>query len=193
MMDRNHTIYAQDFPQDHRPGLNIWDNQVMMLAEGQGLFMFSHMNRATLMRPLDFQFGILPNPKLDETQAEYYNYVHKNTTKGISIPITADAETSSLILEALAAESRYTLRPAYFEISLTSQMLRDLDSVEMMELIFETRAFDLAHLFNWGGVFSMVNGLAEGRRDNFVSSYEAISDSVASAMDETIAIFMAMD
>ena len=193
MMDRNHTMYAGDFQHQHQPGLNIWDNQIMMLSQGRGLFMFSHMNRATLMRPLDFNFGILPNPKLDETQTEYFNYVHKNTSKGISIPVTADAEISGLVLEALAAESRYTLRPAYFEISLTYQMLRDRDSVEMMELIFETRAFDLAHLYNWGGVFSMVNGLANRRESNLISSYEAISDIAEAAMNNTIEIFLAMD
>ena len=193
MMDRAHTMYAQDFQGDHLPGVNIWDNQVHMLSEGRGLFMFTHLNRATMMRPLDFNFGILPNPKLDEFQDSYYNYVHKNTTKAISIPVTADSVRSGMILEALAAESRYTLREAYFYISLGSQLLRDSDSEEMLELIFETRAFDLAHAFGWGGAIGMINGQAQRRESNFVSGYEAISQAIEIAMNNTVDFFLGLD
>ena len=193
MMDRGNTMYAQDFPRQHQADLNIWDNQVMMFSQGRGLFMYTHLNRATLMRPLDFQFGILPNPKLDASQTEYYNYVFKNTTKGISIPITADAERSGLILEALSAESRYTLRPAYFEISLTEQMLRDEDSSEMMDLIFETRMFDTAHLFNWGGILGVFNNLAERRQSNLISAYEAAEGTIETDMNKTIEFFSSID
>ena len=181
--DRSNTWIAQDWDRYHA---DIWDRQLAIFAEGRGLFKYTGMNRVTMARAMDFNFGILPNPKFDETQASYYNAVHAWCTTAVSIPITADPERTGIILEALTAESFYTLRPAYFDISLTSQLLRDEESGEMLELIFATRVYDLGHVFNWGGVFDLFGDLALARRTDFVSGYERILPRIEAAMQATI-------
>ena len=56
------------------------------------------------LRSLDVNFGILPFPKLDENQDKYYTLPEEYSLV-FSIPVTADADFASLIMEALAVES----------------------------------------------------------------------------------------
>ena len=55
------------------------------------------------LRSLDVNFGILPFPNLDENQDKYYTLPEEYSLV-FSIPVTADADFASLIMEALAAK-----------------------------------------------------------------------------------------
>ena len=179
--------------QDLHNSADIWLDELVMFSEGRGLFLYTGMNRVTLARAMDFNFGILPNPKLNEAQTDFYNHVHAWCTTAIAIPITSDLERTGIILEALTAESFYTLRPAYYDISLVNQLLRDEESEEMLDLIFATRAFDLGHVFNWGGAFDMFFDLGLNKNPNFVSAYERILARIERDMQATIDLFMDLE
>ena len=189
--DRTNTWIAQDWDQNHA---DIWMYQLEVLSEKRGLWLYAGMDRVTTLRTFDFNFGILPNPKFDETQTEYYNHVHAWCTTAISVPITTlDQERTGMILEALTAESYYTLRPAYYDLSLKTKFMRDDESGEMLDLIFNTRCYDLGHVYNWGGVFDMFSGMP-GRKDtNLVSAYEKILPKMESDMQKAIDNFLSID
>ncbi|MCL2158654.1 MAG: extracellular solute-binding protein [Oscillospiraceae bacterium] len=183
--DRHNTIVAQDWLSKYA---DIWDQQLQMLAEKRGLYLYTGMNRVTLLRETECNFGILPNPKYDEMQSEYYNAVHAWCTTSVSIPVTSEPERTGIILEALTAESYYTLRPAYYETSLKTKLMRDDESGEMLDLIFANRCYDLGHVYNWGGIFDMFADLTEKKSTDFVSAYEKIlpkvEQDIAKAIDD---------
>lgn len=188
--DRENTWVAQDWSSKHG---DIWMYQLEVLSEKRGLWLYAGMDRVTTLRTFDFNFGILPNPKLDETQQEYYNHVHAWCTTAVSIPITADPERTGMILEALTAESYYTLRPAYYELSLKTKFMRDNESGEMLDLIFSTRCYDLGHVYNWGGVFDMFYNMPLQRNFNLVSEYEKILPKIERDMQKAIDNFLSID
>jgi len=171
--DRINTIIAQDWTGKYA-GDTIWDMQLQMLVEKRGLWLYTGMNRVTMAREMEGNFGILPNPKFDEAQTEYFNAVHAWCTTTVSIPVTADGERTGIILETLTGESYYTLRPAYYDVSLKNKLMRDDESGEMLDLIFATRCYDLGHVYNWGGIFDMFGNLAQKKSTDFVSEYEKI-------------------
>jgi len=188
MNDRNSTWVAQDWNSKHT---DIWMYQLDVLSEKRGLWLYAGMDRVTTLRTYDFNFGILSNPKYDESQSEYFNHVHAWCTTAISVPTTADPERTGIILEALTAESYYTLRPAYYETSLKTKFLRDNESEEMLDLIFDTRCYDLGHVYNWGGVFDMFCALPlQKNNTDFVSAYEKILPKIEAAMQKAIDNFM---
>ncbi|MCL1793600.1 MAG: extracellular solute-binding protein [Oscillospiraceae bacterium] len=184
--DRQNTIVAQDYSSKYA---DIWDYQLQMLAEKRGLYLYTGMNRVTLLRETDCNFGILPNPKYDEAQGEYYNAVHAWCTTSVSIPITSDSERTGIVLEALTAESYYTLRPAYYDTSLKTKLMRDDESGEMLDLIFSNRCYDLGHVYNWGGIFDIFGSLTEKKSTDFVSAYEKILPKVDRDMEKAISDF----
>ena len=87
-------------------------------------------------------FGIVPNPKLNEEQDGYHSrvidgwlYVVPNTNTRLDM--------TSVILEALAIESRNYVFDAYYEQSLKNRYTNDPNAKEMLALISSTRTIDL--------------------------------------------------
>ena len=56
-------------------------------------------------------------------------------------------EMTGAVLEALAYESRETVIPAYYDIALKGKYARDPESVEMLDLIFAGRIYDLGDTY----------------------------------------------
>ena len=108
MLDEDNVVhlhrYEGKFP--------IYDEQVKMMEENRALFSWIRMRIVERLRGMEMDFGILPLPKLDSAQENYITHMNPHTGAGISIPVSAsDLERTGMILEDLAAESRYTLQP----------------------------------------------------------------------------------
>jgi hypothetical protein len=168
--------------------IDIWDAfQVPMFAEDRALFYHAGMNRVTLLRTMETDFGILPPPKYDESQTNYYASVDAWCTSAVSVPVTVpDKETTGLILEALAYESRYTLLPAYYDINLKTKFARDEESRAMIDIILENRLYDLGDMYDWSAIGSYFGNLSQSKSDSLSTYWEKNSAKIESAMKKTI-------
>lgn len=137
--------------------------------DGRILFYMGSMALVPQFRNMEQDFGILPTPKLDEEQIDYYSTMSIGNNGAIFIPVTySDLERIGIILEALSAESLYTLTPAYYDVSLKTKFTRDDESSEMLDIIFKNRIIDMGATYNFGRLFDMIlSGSA-----NFSSEYE---------------------
>jgi len=160
-----------------------------MFEEGHGLFFWMRLDEVTNMRASDTDFGILPTPKFDEAQTQYWNTVSHHTTGLMSVPVTSDAERTSVILEALAAESKYTVQPAYYDVSLKGKSTRDEESGEMLEIIIAGRVFDLGSIYAFGGFEGQYMGIAQNSSSDIVSIYTRLEKSTTKAIDNFVAKF----
>ena len=140
-------------------------------SESRVLFNTAGLVRVTVFRSMETDFGILPFPKFDENQKEYNSMISMGCSNSIAIPTTADPERSGAIIEALSAESYYTLKPAYYDIVLKTKNARDDASSEMLDIIFANRIFDIAYMYDWGGLIGAINGLkTDGKISSTVDS-----------------------
>lgn len=117
------------------------DTLINMFQNGKGLFMDMTFFYISSLRNMDADFGILPYPKYDEAQKDYLARIEGIELTGV--PVTADTEFVSAIMEAMASESATTVVPAYYDVALKTKMARDNDSADMLDIIFENRVFDL--------------------------------------------------
>ncbi len=104
---------------------------------------------AALMRDMD-GIGILPYPKLDEKQEEYYTQIHDVAEIGV-IPITANPETVSKLSTYLQAMTEYSaeyLMPEYYETALKVKYAQDETSALMLDLIRECASSPFEFMFN---------------------------------------------
>ena len=164
-----------------------WTNGVnRMFQENKGLFYMLSLTVMHKMRGMDSDFGVMPFPKLDKTQSEYYHTVQPSTTNSIVFPnTTLDPEMASIIVEDMCYEARDTVRHAYFDITITNKTIRDEESAEMLDLIFSTRIYDLGFIFNWSGIgYMLENVFPDAGR--FVSRYEALERKAQTEMEKTI-------
>jgi hypothetical protein len=164
-----------------------WDLLDGVFTEGRCLFSYVGLNRVTLFRNMEDDFGILPTPKYDEAQENYYNTVSCWSANFFAIPVTAsNIERTGIILEALSAESKYTLTPAYYDVTLKTKAARDEESSEMLDIIFNSRVFELANFYEWGGIFDVPGTQSENGNDDIASAVKKVTKVVEKTMQKTI-------
>jgi hypothetical protein len=88
-----------------------------------------------------------------------------------------------MILEDLAAESKYTLQPAYYEINLLGKYARDDESQEMLDIILSNTAHDIGDVYNFG---SFGGDAISYNGQNRKSDYAADFDKVVGKMEKDI-------
>ena len=154
--------------------------------DGRIMFYMGSMALVPLFRGMEQDFGILPIPKFDEAQEKYCTTMSVYNNGAIFIPTTNDnLERTGILLEALSAESRYTLLPAYYEITLKTKLSRDDESSAMLDILFSNRIIDVGATYNFGGVLDLVTG----GKDNFISGYEKLEQKANAAIQKLIEQF----
>ena len=118
------------------------DEATAVFRSGSALYRVAIINELTVLGDMTDDFGIVPNPKLNEEQDGYHSrvidgwlYVVPNTNTRLDM--------TSVILEALAIESRNYVFDAYYEQSLKNRYTNDPNAKEMLDLISSTRTIDL--------------------------------------------------
>ena len=169
---------------------NPWTDGInKMFQEDRALFLLAQITFIHRTRTMESDFGILPSPKLNEAQEQYYTSLNAVVSNCITVPVTVtDKEKTSAVIEALTAESRYTLIPAYYDITITNKIMRDEESGEMLDIILSTRVCDLGFVFNWGGLGNLPLSLYP-KGGSFASEYEKRETKAVTEMEKTIEIF----
>lgn len=174
-------------------GTYKYNDMLTAFGSGRALFYFGGLTNTMTLRSSDTDFGIITMPKYNEQQKEYYNCVSVWNCLAFGVPITnAGADGSNrtgTILESMAAVSKYTLTPAYYDITLKGKLSRDNESEAMLDLIMSTRVYDLGTIFDWGGSFSIFYNMTNSGESNFASEYAAVEFKAKEELDAFNQIF----
>ena len=88
-------------------------------------------------------------------------------------------------MNALASASVSTITPAYYDVTLQRKHTRDDESKEMLDIIFNSRIFDVVYAYNWGGVRSIANNLTADS-NTIASSIASLKTASATALEKYI-------
>ncbi len=102
-----------------------------------------------------FSYGVVPMPKLSEEQQNYMTYVQDQVTGfGISAAIATEDRLACLgaVMESMAYQSYKTVRPAYYDKTLSVRFMQDPQSRAILDTMFETISFDYAFATGIGSV-----------------------------------------
>ena len=186
-------------------GKNVWVTATESVASKRAMFRAIALIDLFDMGQYDCKFGVLPTPMFDETQDRYYNRVSTLYASCVAIPFNVkDQLMSSVITDALMQASTGTIKNAYFEVILKGRKIATSssdDSLEMLDIIFNTRVYDLASIYNWGGtseydansITGFLNSVAFDSTKEFASTWEGISNMVKSDMDKALESYRALD
>ena len=98
------------------------------------------------MRDMSNEYGILPIPKYDEKQKEYYSSAMR--WKMMSVVRNCDTERACIIMENLCYNTNKILIPEYWEKTMQYKYLRSPQVMEMLEKIRMTLYFQFTDIFN---------------------------------------------
>ena len=136
-----------------------------------------------------FDFGIAPDPKLDESQQKYSNYHALNE---FAVPVTVGRpDAVAYVVEGLAAISKADLAPAFIDVYFQEKLLRDEESKQVAALLMEQSAIDPTRYFDFAsGNITPVTLLSKVKNSNeVVSKFTSINESAQKKAGDFFAVF----
>lgn len=140
----------------------------------------------TLNREMEGDYGVLPVPKYDKAQEFYRTWTHES---GSTLSVTAavkDPDTIGQIITAYAILSYQKVKPAYYDVMLTSKSVRDPQSPVMLDIIFQNRVYDMAMYYStqFGDYYTLFKTAVNDDSDSFSSKYASVSRKFDNAVDK---------
>ncbi len=128
-----------------------------------------------------FEFGLLPNPKYDEDQEDYYSLYNFGNGSLLSVPASVvDVDFAGFALEAISEASVDTTYEAYIETKCKLQDAYDEDAAKCMDLIFDGVVYDIAFVSDIGGLGQMVyKTMVQQKTNTYGRQYKALSKIVS--------------
>lgn len=160
-----------------------YSNFEKAFKENRLLFMDGFFLHAASMRGMELDFGIIPYPKLNEDQEEYYSRA-ANVGGFTYIPVTNEnLEKTGLVLESMARHSYDTITPAYFDKVLTIKTARDTESEEMITIIKDSARFVDSNVWSPASLGASANG------NMLASAYASRKDSLEITIETLIDLY----
>ncbi len=149
--------------------------------------------RTELYANADFEYGILPNPVLEEGM-EYKSLVFFNNWAHLwAIPSmlgTQNEEYSQRLMQALTAYSAAGIEDstmyAYYDRTICWTAAKDNDSREVMDTIRTSMVYDLALLYpSWGGLETILTQIPNKEAPEYAGIKDGL-DMIILEMEKTI-------
>lgn len=132
------------------------DRVYKIVTDGRSLFFYGSLDTAVMkFSTSNLVYGVLPMPKLDESQSEYYG---GSFDRPLVIPTTAqNLENLGIITEALNAEGFKQVYPAYYEIAMKTRYADQTDDAKMIDIVHDNVIISFTYLFgDYKSIFNMM-------------------------------------
>lgn len=163
------------------------DHYEMAFKNNRSLLMTAEIKAASKYRDVDFSFGIVPFPKLDEEQENYIavgGFAHAAV-----IPATnKDPGRAGAILDGLAYLSDKDVMPEFYNNTMSQKRLRDDKSIEMLQIISENFYLDPGEIYSWTHELreALISDFVFNPSDAFASTVAKYRDKVKTNIQTTI-------
>ena len=144
------------------------------------------------LRDMEDDFGMMPYPKLDETQEDYRSLVHDTQSFGV-VPLNcAHPEETGAVIEAMSSETWKTLTPTYYETALKVKYARDEISAQMIDIIHDSISTEFAFVYyaslsNAGMIYRT---LVTNNSGDFMSEWAKLQTSAEAALEKLNAAYL---
>ncbi len=159
----------------------IFDEQRALFRDG----------RAGGVPDVDFSFGVLPNPKLNEDQQNYISTSHYYSGANCGIPDALNAkdkDMAAFLLEALGAYSHVTVYPVYTENIVLHKNSPDPEATAVLRMVFENIYYDIGYqccFVNPMDPFSLVFAMGVGGFASLIAgNAESINEDIRDLVQE---------
>ncbi len=170
--------------------LSTLDN-VKYFASGNSLFLPGFLYTSENLRDMDNDYGIIPFPKYDEQQENYFSTVHDIATL-FCLPTTCTKiDAVCATLEAMAYYSYYEVTPVYYETALKTKYTRDDLSSQIIDIIHDSAMTDLAYAYSGSlnGAGMIMRTLAAAGTEDYASYYAKREKATVKTLEKFITNF----
>ncbi len=169
-----------------------WKASLDVFGEGRALFRTTAFSAIKKLRAYEegVEFGIIPMPKLNSDQENYYTPCSAHYAYAVVIPnCVEDEEFSAYMTELVCCEAKNYVTDAYYEVTLKKRDSKDDETERMLDLIFSNVIYDTGYIYGFSGASSILSGLMSSGGTDVKSSVEKVTDTIESAIEDTIENF----
>ena len=169
---------------------NSMNDLLVPFSENRFVFInnWIYATETEYLRNMENDYGIIPYPKYDEHQAEYYTFQHDQI--GVfGIPITTSIpDIAAATLEALSSESHVSVVPNYYDVALKGKYARDEETKKMIDIINNGHLMDPSWMYCWriGELPQTLRNQMLAGQHNFASVYKQSEKIYARSLDRMI-------
>ena len=166
---------------------NFTEFFVPKMMANELLFFTNQLHVALNLREMQTDFGILPMPKYDENQDEYYSFGNAAFADCLIVPGNcSDIEMTGNVIEAMGYYSQQFITPAFINTTVMNKAIRDEDSAEIVQMVLKNCVYDIGFMFDWGEIRSIFHSLIDNSDTNFASKYASVENNIKAEMEKTM-------
>ena len=162
--------------------------------EGRALLALAKLDYAVdNLREAEFEYGILPLTKYDESQANYQT-LSQDAYSLFCVPLNAgNLDMIGAVTEVMAYESWKNVTPAYFEVAMKTKYSRDEASSRMLDLIRDGAMFNFGFVNSsaCNNMMHILRNVAKGNQ-GYATVYASNEKSYQSALDKLVQAYKDM-
>ncbi len=119
----------------------------MPFCRERSIFTLGYIRDMEALRDLSFEYGIIPYPKFDDAQKQFYSS-SSAAMPSVSIPVTSENdEAVGAVIEALAYYGQEKTTPMYFDSALKYKYSEGGDNAEMLDLMRASAMLSFTDIF----------------------------------------------
>ena len=140
------------------------------------------------IRKMPQEYGVVPIPKYSEDQKNYYSQMHDGFTI-VCFPNTISedrADMLSAVLETMGSISYNVVRPTYYDTILRTQIAKDPQSAQMMDLIINNIKIDVGFVYShsMGSFHQGFQQMMDTRNNDTISRYKRMTSAAKRALGQ---------
>ena len=170
-----------DMSSDAHGYANKWNYARSLFCQDLYLFHYQGAGIIRQFADMESEFGIVPFPKYDSNQENYYAMYPYNCSM-VAMPNTLEGEAlerAADIIEDLNYYSSIDLKNAWFEKLLKRRYTQDVESEDNLEIVKNNRVYDIGIYYNFGNITSKLLDL-DVRYANISSTYKRLQKTIDS-------------
>lgn len=164
--------------------------------EGRSLFLVNRFVGANQLRDMQDEYGIIPFPKYDKSQANYGALLHDcSTIYAIPVTVVNKLDAVSATLEAMCAQSYRTVVPAYYEMALKVKYTSDSTAGEIVDMIKEAATTDFVYAYNYAmnDAGLVCRKMMNAKSSDFASTWAGIESKAQQGLEDLIKAYTDLD
>ncbi len=166
----------------HFGNQDVWGNATKLFLSGNVLFRSTALSAVNGLTEMSDDYGLLPIPNAGGSD-EYYCYVSGSNHRPLTFPANLeDIEKTLIVSEATAyygsvsPNSNPSLREAFYYLLADYRLARSPEDTEMLDIIFDSKTFDVDQAADVTGLESTVWSLCKaGTVDGIASTIASIN------------------
>ena len=145
MFKKNNGAFVDQYGGSDEPVKMFVNDQIMFLVNN----VFRNEQFNAMIRNMSSDYGLIPQPKLDETQEKYHCWVQDAYSTMSLMSNCKNKEAACAAWDYLNYLSYIDLYPAYTEVIVKVKYLRDSESSKCFDYIVDGAIFDIGELYGY--------------------------------------------